>query len=422
MRCARVPLSDNNLDTNEIMQIFLLDTGETFLIKILEISENSFFEMPEALKKVPGRAIKCKWNKVHLDHQFYNDEAFIANNLYRKLNFEVVEEKPLVVDIQSYYDHSYFELMSNTGSSVDEIVSKVTDVSSTNSKEIFTVKELEVLNEEPLNTENPLIAVEGFVTRDDNRLCKFYDPKIGGCFKGGRCRQRHQLEIKDGTCRDAIKIDYLNIPKVLASPAVFTKVRIEITHWYCIDKFLCRYRNLKPSKFNVDLDSLIDFINEDEQIKTYTPIKFNPAFKQLVLYKANDGKFYRARIESCFDENMNVELMLVDLGTVEFASQDRIFNWSCEFNSVAFQSVEMEIINIQSFPDNAGDVEGIKIIMNYQKEGRNTLKADVFDNVLGIKVVLLNKNDDDIGNELIGRNLALKKKLLPPMTGFVIPG
>ena len=422
MRCSRVPLSDDSLDSKELMQIFFLDTGETFLQKIIDIPDNSFYEMPEALMKVSPRAIKCKWKEVHLDHQFLSDGAFIANNIFSKLNFEVVEELPLVVNIKSHYDHSPLKTLSNLESSVSETVLESTDASKTNNKDMFTVKELEILNEEPLNTENPLLAVQGFITRDDNRLCKFYDPNIGGCFKGGRCRQRHRLEIKDGTCRDAIKTDYLNIPKVLPVPAVYTQVRIEITHFYSINRFLCRYKKLKPSKSDMDLNSLLDFINDEEKIKTYTPIKFNPTWNQLVMYKANDGKFYRARIESCFDEDMNVDLVLVDLGTVESASQDRIFNWCNEFNSVAFQSVEMEIVNIQSIQDDAKDLEGVKIIIDYQKEGKNTLKADVFNNVCGIKVVLLNKNDDDIGEELVGRKLALKKKMQPPMTGFVIPG
>lgn len=44
-------------------------------------------------------------------------------------------------------------------------------------------------------TQNAMIAVMGYNPQDDKRICKFYDPKTGGCFKGGKCRLEHVAKL-----------------------------------------------------------------------------------------------------------------------------------------------------------------------------------------------------------------------------------
>ena len=409
------------------MEIFLIDTGEKFMHEFLNTFQNSFFEMPETLNKIPGRAIKCKWNKVHVDHKFDSDVHFIADSIYQNFTFEVVEvitERLLVVNVWPSPDFILLESRDNDHKSFAAEELTLKDDEKRPGQELFTVKELEILDEEPLNTGNPLIAVQGFVTHDDDRLCKFFDPDTVGCFKGGRCRMQHRPEIKDGTCRDTIKMDYLSIPKTYVTPALHSQIKIEITYFYNISKFLCHYRNLKPSKSDVSLPDLIECMNDESKIATYTKIKFNPSYKQLVFYKSEDEHFYRARVDSWLNEDMTTELLLVDIGIVVLAKQNQIYNWCADFNMFLFQAIEMEIVNIQPFPghEEEREGEGFDIIKKYQEEGKNMLKADVFENVNGIKVKLMNRSEDDIGEELIGLKLALKKKVDPPMTSFVIPG
>lgn len=60
----------------------------------------------------------------------------------------------------------------------------------------LTKEQLDQLYEEPLGTENALKAVMGHVPKDDRRLCKHYDPKIKGCFKGNNCKLEHLPPIK----------------------------------------------------------------------------------------------------------------------------------------------------------------------------------------------------------------------------------
>lgn len=45
-------------------------------------------------------------------------------------------------------------------------------------------------------TQNAMIAVMGYNPQDDKRICKFYDPATGGCFKGGKCRLEHVAKLE----------------------------------------------------------------------------------------------------------------------------------------------------------------------------------------------------------------------------------
>lgn len=63
----------------------------------------------------------------------------------------------------------------------------------------FTQKDLDDLYEEPLNTENALEAVMGYIPQDEKRICKFFDPKTNACFKGSNCRLEHTTILKGTT-------------------------------------------------------------------------------------------------------------------------------------------------------------------------------------------------------------------------------
>lgn len=60
------------------------------------------------------------------------------------------------------------------------------------SHEQLTQEQIDILYEEPeMVTTNALKAVLGYVPNDDSRICQFYDPATGGCFKGNACRKEH---------------------------------------------------------------------------------------------------------------------------------------------------------------------------------------------------------------------------------------
>lgn len=65
-----------------------------------------------------------------------------------------------------------------------------------NGDNTLTKEDIEVLYEEPLNTENALEAVMGYAPQDEKRICKFFDPKTNACFKGANCTLEHTTILK----------------------------------------------------------------------------------------------------------------------------------------------------------------------------------------------------------------------------------
>lgn len=61
---------------------------------------------------------------------------------------------------------------------------------------VLTKKELAELYEEPLNTSNAMVAIMGYDPKDDERICLFYNPRTGKCFKGNNCRFEHVQIMK----------------------------------------------------------------------------------------------------------------------------------------------------------------------------------------------------------------------------------
>lgn len=60
----------------------------------------------------------------------------------------------------------------------------------------FTQEQIDILYEEPETTTNASKAILGYVPRDEKRICQFYDPKTGRCFKGNACRLEHVAPLK----------------------------------------------------------------------------------------------------------------------------------------------------------------------------------------------------------------------------------
>ena len=435
LRGTRVPL-DDELDSKRYMKLFLLDTGESFNVPILYNLENSIYEMPPELIHVPALALKSKYCKIEVDHHYESDSEFVKNNLYRKFTFEVTKggSDLLEVIIHPYYEDEIEADVKYDLSDVDQPeehqnvnIEKITmqnhndDIPKNEMK--LTEKDIEIFYEEPLNTHDPVVAVQGFKTHDDDRVCKFYDSITGACWKKGHCKLRHVKEIQDGTCTDKKELYFNDIAKRYPLPALHSEVKIEITKFKNATSFYCRYVKSKLSKDQPTLEELTDHMNHPDEIVNYKPLTDHPSFSQLVLVKS-EGMFCRARVQQLDDNESRVEVLLVDFGYLETFQIKKIYHWCPRFNYLPFQTVEMQIANIQS-KDESFDQAAIDRMEIYLKESQKSyLKARIFDNVGVIKCRLFNSEDEDLGEKLVSEGFVLPKALqfaTPETVDYYIP-
>lgn len=415
-RCVRLPLDS----TNE-MTVQMIDLGEIHTIPFNELPFNNMLVCPDNLKKTPPLAIKCRRNDIFDEIDELLDP--ISQLLYRKQTFEVigVEEDLIVVDIHPFDNNHGWdeEQAAEELKHIDENEIKMTMKEPEPAKDSMTTKEKEIWDEEPLNTNNPQVALQGFQTRDDNRLCKFYDPEIGGCWKGGRCKLRHVAELKDGTLRDTEESYSDNIEKTLPLPNLHSQIQLRATEMIANNRFWCVYEGLKKTKGGCDKEMLTNFLNMEEEVETYKELKSIPGITQLVLYKSGDGKFHRARVESFPDENYWYHVLLVDEGITIKVNYQKLYHWNPRAEFLPFQAVAIEIANIKL--DHAADKS--KIMPHLLNADGKPLKGIVLDVFTEIKCILLDSKGNDIGEKLVELGLAEKKKPLAPTTiDFGLPG
>lgn len=438
-RAIRVPAS-GDFDKELFMEIYLLDTGERFVLRIIDFHFEAIFEMPPTAKSIPALALKCELNHIEVG-PFANELEFFKAILYHKFTIEVVsvEEDFLLVDIypfdetnESLGDSSLDESLENSpqeqvaldketneqSSSFSELSADSNQLSPVIKIENFNSMEQFIWLSEPLATDDPLIAVQGFATEDNVGLCKFSDPQIGGCWKKGQCHLRHQNTIKDGSCRDQQEIFHINKYKTLPLPPIHSVVKIKITTVVSTNQFWCTYVNTKASS-NKPLDTLVATMNKPEEIKSYQAIKFAPAENQLVVVKASDGKYYRGRVtdgDTDYETELAANVLLVDFGIFEKIFLDSIFNWIHRFgHELEFQAVEMEIANIKPLENNDDEQDAIHLLNKLIAKHQNKFKALIFENIVGIKCRLTCPDFDDIGEHLVDIGLASPRTIQPPL-------
>lgn len=385
--------------------------------------------IPECLEKIPSMAVKCSAQGIETGEQETSLSGFLANSLSRKFTFEVVDikQKYLKVDIFPFDDE-----LSNSVPEINEPdeVPEITEEEPEATEEAdqpnggvnranMTEKQKEMWDAEPdEDTSDPQIATQGFKTVDDDRICKFFDPEIGGCWKGSRCRLRHVTTLTDGSCRDNV-ISLYDIGNFLDLPPLHTIINIEILTMVTANTFWCHYVNLK--KTQEDYDTLIDMMNSDNEIESYTRLKKAPGIKQLVICKSNDGNFYRARVEAPINENEEFQALLVDFGESKLFTLENLFDWCPRFDFLPFQAVSIEIANV--VPKEGSDEKVLTEIMKHIVAAGKTLKATVFDVFPQIKCTLFNSAGADLGEQLVNAGLADRVTTLPPMMyETIIPG
>lgn len=288
----------------EILPCYLLDTGEILPIK----RDFIMYKLTDEQKKIPALALPCQLaiNKNPFKRLENNKLEDIE---YKKCRFKIIaiENNILVVDIMDNFD---VESQKNT--SDEHIVDNVTNEikSERRNKLQLTEEELEMIYEEPFNTSNAMKAVMGYDPQDDKRICRFYDPSTGGCFKGVNCRLEHTPREPDGWTKDILPS--LSIVDSRHPITIFTTgsiINITPTYVGQLDRFYAQIN--EPNK------SFSPLIWNDEDVPLWKLLHKPPHMFELVLCRYVDGLWYRAKIMSHDDEYKWFKVLYVDYGNVQ---------------------------------------------------------------------------------------------------------
>lgn len=142
------------------------------------------FEFPSPVKT---GCVDYKPNNLLLINDIERDDAKQFNYVQQKLDTQLKSPSLLKQNVN----------IQQPSSSKNYNITKLDNVQANKySHNELTPEQMKILYEEPLNTENAMVAVMGYNPTDDKRICKFYDPKTKGCFKGANCRLEHVQKLE----------------------------------------------------------------------------------------------------------------------------------------------------------------------------------------------------------------------------------
>lgn len=332
-RAQRIAESVTNPFASACINVQLIDVGEIMSIPVTKNTEvnDAFYMLPEKLQIIQPLAIKCKL--IDTDFDDAQDRImFLTDNLYEYLlTFEAVDVQDDLIYVQIWpyeqHDDEYDMYEGN-----DENAGPL-------DKPIFTQDELDELFEEPLNTEDPMEAVQGYSAREDEQLCQFYNPNTGACFKGSLCKMKHLPlpSAYDYRDRQETFIAKTNIEGI----TVDRMYEIKITAFISPNMIICC---LDDNQWYDRYEEIQTKINMPNEVKNYKKIQFEPEVTQLVLVKLKED-FHRAKIITVGSESYVV--WLVDLGCLKIAVFENLYEWTMRLEDDKHLTYEMEITNFR---------------------------------------------------------------------------
>ncbi|XP_011185418.2 uncharacterized protein LOC105213982 isoform X2 [Zeugodacus cucurbitae] len=321
LRAKRIKSSENK------QQILLLDFGETSTITDSDVT----YRLPKEIQNIPAQAILCKFAGINgrknvpheelqtcLQELEYDSSTFIIKS---KQDRECTLDLELFKEVSTNSPTSSSYATTNSKECVEKIVNtnpfKITadftiddndeaiPLCALNNNPIFaegndlrnglTKDEMEMLAEEPLNTTNAMKAVLGYNPKDEKRLCRFYDPRIGACFKGANCRQEHTPLQPEGWTKDSIPAgtiidDYTPVTRYTAG----LMINITVTHVGQIEYLYAQIN---------DPENIMEpLIWNDDDVPQSMHLTKPPMLYDLVRAQYEDGLWYRAKIMN-FDDS-----------------------------------------------------------------------------------------------------------------------
>ncbi|XP_069690384.1 uncharacterized protein [Periplaneta americana] len=246
--------------------------------------------------------------------------------------------------------------------------------------------------------EDASYVVTGYKPQDERRVCKFFAEK-GYCFKGETCLRTHSYLHPDGWTTDKEMI-FTDAFKKLSLPNVGEEVLLSVTNITHVNVF---HAVIFDAEEEENLLSLINYLNEEQNIKALRRLTIMPALGQIVIARySKDGCYYRARVVD-FDETETedrINVFYVDYGNSEWVRDSDIRDIESRYLHLPFQAVECVLANINDISDN---IDGVQFFSS-QVYNKGMLKARIIarlDHLSRLEVLLKNENDKDVGELII---------------------
>lgn len=369
LRAVRSPkvLYDQELE-EEVWPCYLLDFGEVVHLKMNDIK----YKLTERQRQVPGLAILCELSGT--------GDTMLQRKLkemeYEKCCLKVVEIKKysLTVDlVQNTQANNKLSNCNRTNISVkanEETKGSTNPFRQSSSKQL-TEDELEMLHEEPaMCTSNAMTAVLGYSPQDEKRICRFYDPETGTCFKGTNCRQEHIPLHPEGWTKDVLPaVSFVdNRTPTIVYPRG-SIINITPTYIGQLDTF---YAQLNDPHHNNN-----PLIWNDEDVPAWKRLQKPPHIFELVLARYDDGLWYRAKILAHDDDYKMFKVFYVDYGNHQMIHLRSLAKCDPGMAHIPFQATLCRMAGVRS-----GNVTAEK-----RKHGLEKLCEAILNQSIEVKVV-----------------------------------
>ncbi|XP_022228901.2 uncharacterized protein LOC111078504 [Drosophila obscura] len=318
---------------------YLIDYGEHIHMN----GEESIFALPDDIRQLPAEAIRCFFREGDvasmMKFRFKSVNLRVLQNSGEDLIVEVAEGDAKNCRISEITDKSaasdYIPTERNgqakredpqpskepsKGPQLSETVHTNPDQSKAvqegaQSSEDWSYEgpqlseaDMAMLNEIDEGTSDPLKAVLGFRPRDQQRICRHYDPKLNGCFKGANCRLVHEPFAPHGATKD------VEVAEALPETMFDTPLSRELGSTV---RMLITYVSSTTEVYGQFVDGSPPLVwSKNDVLGAKSQFKHKPHLLDIVLARYNDGCYYRAQVIE--ESEGDYKIFYVDYGNTEF--------------------------------------------------------------------------------------------------------
>ncbi|XP_017150989.1 uncharacterized protein LOC108161245 [Drosophila miranda] len=281
---------------------YLIDFGEHIHMN----GEETIYALPDDIRLLPAEAIRCFFRECDVSHMTHFRFKKVTLCVLEKRSDDLIVE---LVDENANNSRRKNSLPKATAadSIQDQSVPVPCQTTNPNGPQLSEA-DMAMPNDIDEGTSDPLKAVLGFRPKDEQRICRHYDPKIKGCFKGSSCRLVHEPFAAYGATKNLELVDALpeTARHALLLRELGTIVKMLVT---CVSSTTVVYAQF------VDGSSPLVW-TKDDVLRAKSQFKRKPYMLDIVLAHYNDGCYYRAQI---IEESENeYKIFYVDYGNTEF--------------------------------------------------------------------------------------------------------